>query len=107
MYLCEKKKNSIRRQYINFSLKYLATKPFIGDKIIFSLKMKILATKIVSLLNDIKILKIIGAEKIFITNNFIIGDQFFPHQKSENFGAIRKISWKIFSDKKNINNDEK
>ena len=80
---------------------------FFGGKIISSSKVKILATKIILSLNDIKILKIIGDKNIFVINNFIIGDQFFPHRTFENFGTIRKISRKIFGDKKNINNDEK
>jgi len=66
-----------------------------------------LATKKVLSLNDIKILKIVGDKNIFVINNLIIGDQFFRHQKSQNFGTLRKISEKIFGDKKNINNDEK
>ena len=36
------------------------------------------------------IYKIIGDENIFLTNNFIIGDKFFSHQKSQNFGATKK-----------------
>ena len=76
--------------YFHFPLKYIATKSFIGDKIIFSPKIKILATKIVLSLNDIKILKIISGENIFVINNFIIGDQFFRHQKSQNFGTLQK-----------------
>ena len=73
--------------------------------------IKIFSPKLVITLfshqNISKLLKIIGDENKFIINNFIIGDQLFPHQKSENFGTIRKISGKIFSDKKNINNNEK
>lgn len=77
-------------KHFYFPLKYLVTKLFIGDKIISSPKIKTLATKIVLSLNDIKILKIIGDKNIFVINNFIIGDQIFRHQKSINFGALRK-----------------
>ena len=33
---------------------------------------------------------IIGDKNVFLTNNFIICDKFFSHQKSQNFGATQK-----------------
>ena len=90
MIVCDWEEEPIITKHFYFPLKYLVTKLYFGNKIISSPKIKILATKIVLSLNDIKILKIIGDKNIFVINNFIIGDQFFRHQKSINFGALRK-----------------